>query len=267
MRTLDEEVADAAAQLNLEQTQVNAALVRRIFRCQRAEAALRMSEKKLHALLDHQRSDREDERRRMAMEIHDTLGQNLLALRLDVAALQQHTSERQTRLHGWVSAALDNLDGTISSVRHLIADLRPFQLELGVQAVLEWEINQFQRDHAITCTVTGMHALRDVRIDEAPLLTLYRVLQECLDNIARHAYATEVGITVSVARRKLTMRVADNGVGIGATGPPGPAPAFGLMGMRERVRNAGGTVALTHASSIAPVGTAVTVTIPLCAQK
>lgn len=265
MSTLDEKVADAAAQLTLEQTEVNAALVRRIFKCQRAEAALRVSEGRLQSLLAHQRSDHENERRRMAMEIHDSLGQNLLALRLDVAALQQQTSERQTRLHGWVSAALDNLDGTISSVRHLIADLRPFQLELGLQAVLEWEINQFQRAHAITCSVAGMHALRDVRIDDVQLLTVYRTLQECLDNIVRHAQATEVTISVRVARRKLTLRVADNGVGLRATGPP--APGFGLMGMRERVRNAGGMVALTRAASVEPFGTAVTVTIPLCAQK
>jgi signal transduction histidine kinase len=262
MSTFDQEVAWAAAQLRQDQTAVNEALVNKIFQCERAEEALRVSEGKLHALLAHQLSNREDERRRIALAIHDSLGQNLLALRLDVAALHQQTLGRQTRLHGWVGAALHNLDDTISSVRQLIADLRPFQLELGLQAALEWEINQFQRNHGLLCQVAGVDVLHNVAIDEVQLLTLYRVLQECLDNIARHAGATTVDITASVVKNILNIKVTDNGVGIDPVNPP--APAFGLMGMRERLFDAGGTLAL---AAVAPHGTEVTITIPLFAQK
>jgi len=258
----DEEVASAAAQLNLDQTAVNEALVQKIFQCERAEAALRNSEHKLHALLAHQLGNREDERRRIALEIHDTLGQNLLALRLDVAALHQQTGARQTRLHDWVGAALANLDGTIGAIRQLITDLRPFQLELGLQAALEWECNKFRRSSGIACSLTGIEALHDVAIDDAQLLTLYRVLQECLSNIRRHANAGTVDIALGVTRKKLTMRVADDGVGIDPAHPP--TPAFGLMGMRERLADAGGTFALTR---VTPHGTAVTVTLPLFTQK
>ena len=260
--TFEQEVAWAAAQLRQDQTAVNEALVHKIFQCERAEEALRVSEGKLHALLAHQLSNREDERRRIALAIHDSLGQNLLALRLDVAALHQQTLGRQTRLHSWVGAALHNLDDTISSVRQLIADLRPFQLELGLQAVLEWEINRFQRDHGLRCKVAGMAALHDVAVDEVQLLTLYRVLQECLANIARHASATAVDISANVAKNILNVIVIDDGVGIDAVNPP--APAFGLMGMRERLIDAGGALSLAPA---APHGTAVTITIPLFAQK
>ena len=258
----DVEVASAAAQLNLDQTAVNEALVQKIFQCERAEAALRVSEEKLHALLAHQQSHREDERRRIALEIHDTLGQNLLALRLDVAALHQYTEQRQPRLHGRVGAALDNLDGTISSVRQLIADLRPFQLELGLHAALEWQINQFRRRHGIACTVTGLQALHDLDIDEVQLLALHRVLQECLENIVRHAGATTVDIAFSIVHTTLHMRILDNGVGIDPVRPP--APAFGLMGMRERLLEAGGSFALAPAQ---PRGTAVDVAIPLYFMK
>ena len=260
--TFEQEVAWAAARLRQDQTDVNEALVQKIFQCERAEQALRVSEGKLHALLAHQLGNREDERRRIALEIHDTLGQNLLALRLDVAALHQQTLGRQSRLHGWVGAALHNLDDTISSVRQLIADLRPFQLELGLQAALEWEINKFRRDVGIACTVAGLDALRDVAIDEVQLLTLYRVLQECLANITRHAHATAVSIHVNVAQSVLKIKITDDGVGIDPVNPP--APAFGLMGMRERLLDAGGAFALAPA---APHGTAVTITIPLFAQK
>ena len=258
----DEEVASAAAQLQRDQTAVNEALVQKIFQCERAEAALRTSEGKLHALLAHQLGNREDERRRIALEIHDTLGQNLLALRLDVAALHQHTAARQTRLHDWVGAALANLDSTIGAIRQMITDLRPFQLELGLQAALEWECNKFRRSSGIACTVSGVTTLHDLAIDDAQLLTVYRVLQECLDNIVRHASATSVDIALAVTRKKLTMRVTDDGVGFDPAHPP--APAFGLMGMRERLADAGGSFTLAAA---APHGTAVTVTLPLFAQK
>jgi len=260
--TFNEEVAWAAAQLRQEQTAVNEALVQKIFQCESAEEALRISEAKLHALLSHQLSHREDERRRIALEIHDTLGQNLLALRLDVVALYQHTSARQRRLHGRVGTALHNLDDTISSVRQLIADLRPFQLELGLQAALAWEINKFQRDHDVVCEVVGLQGLDDVAIDEAQLLTLYRILQECLGNITRHAHATVVGIAIDVVKKILKIKITDNGIGIDPAKPP--APAFGLMGMRERLRDAGGAFSLAPA---APRGTTVTIAIPLFAQK
>ncbi|WP_332876206.1 sensor histidine kinase [Massilia sp. S19_KUP03_FR1] len=260
--TFNQEVAWAAAQLRQDQTDVNEALVQKIFQCERAEEALRVSEGKLHALLAHQLSNREDERRRIAMEIHDTLGQNLLALRLDVAALYQHTSARQARLHDRVGAALHNLDDTIYSVRQLIAHLRPFQLELGLQAALEWEINKFQRDHGVACKVVGLEALHALAMDEVQLLTLYRVLQECLANIARHASASAVSITAVAIKKILNITISDNGIGIDPANPP--PPAFGLMGMRERLRDAGGGFCLAPA---APHGTTVTITIPLFAQK
>lgn len=261
-KIFDAKVANAAAQLNLEQTAVNEALVQKIFQCERAEAALRISEEKLHALLAHQQRKREDERRRIALEIHDTLGQNLLALRLDVAALHQHTQQRQPRLHDRVGAALHNLDGTISSVRQLIAELRPFQLELGLHAALEWKIHQFQRHHRIACTVTGLEALQECAIDDVQLLTLYRVLQEYLDNIVRHAGASAVSLTFGIADQTLRMRIVDNGVGIDP--PAAAAVGFGLMGMRERLLAAGGTCSLAPAQ---PCGTAVDITIPLYRNK
>jgi signal transduction histidine kinase len=258
----DEEVEMAAARLVAEQTEVNEALVQRIFRYEYVEQALRVSERKLQALLAHQLSDREEERRRIALEIHDTLGQNLLALRLDVATLHEQTATYQSRLHGWVGAALDNLDGTILSARQLIDELRPFQLELGLQAALEWKLRHFSRDTGISCKSVGVDTLGDVAIDEAQVLTLYRALQEVLSNISRHAAATEVTVKVGIERAELTMRVADNGIGFDPAHPP--APAFGLMGMRERLVDAGGTCVL---APVAPHGTAVTITLPLFAQK
>ncbi|MDQ2823286.1 MAG: sensor histidine kinase [Pseudomonadota bacterium] len=258
----NDEVANAAARLHREQTEVNQALVQKIFQCTQAEEALRVSESNLHALLADQFSKREDERRRIAQEIHDTLGQNLLALRLDASALHQRTGP--SRLHNRVRAALANLDDTIASVKQLIADLRPFELELGLQATLEWEIKRFERSTGIRCSAPNLAALQDVVIDEGQLLTLYRVVQECLGNIAQHAGASKVDVNVHADQQQLTMCVIDNGVGIG----PSHTPRFGLMGMRERLVDAGGSFTLAQSAPAAPFGTAVTITIPLaCAIK
>lgn len=259
----DDDVAQAAARLHLEQTEINQALVEKIFQCTEAEAALRVSEGHLHTLLAHNFNKREHERRRIAQDIHDTLGQNLLALRLDAVALQQRTGAHSTRLHDRVTAALDNLDVTIASVKQLIAELRPFQLELGLQAALAWEIKRFERSSGIHCSAPGLAALQDVAIDDNQLLTLYRVLQECLSNIARHAGASTVGIDLHIDAHLLTMRVADNGIGV----PFAPARAFGLMDMHERLRDAGGSFALTQTAPEAPHGTTVTVIIPLLSSK
>lgn len=257
----DKEVANAAARLHLEQTEVNQELVQKILQCTQAEEALRVSEGNLNALLADQFSKREEERRRIAQEIHDTLGQNLLALRLDAAALHQRTGP--SRLHDRVSAALANLDDTIASVKQLIADLRPFELELGLQATLEWEIRRFERNTGICCTARGLAALQDVVIDEDQLLTLYRVVQECLGNIAHHARASKVDVAVHADHQQLTMSVVDNGIGAGAD----HASGFGLMGMRKRLGAAGGSFTLAPAAAVAPVGTAVTITIPLFVHK
>jgi signal transduction histidine kinase len=257
----DEEVANAAARLHLEQTLVNQALVQKILQCTQAEEALRVSEGNLNALLADQFSKREDERRRIAQEIHDTLGQNLLALRLDAAALHQRTGP--SRLHDRASAALANLDDTIASIKQLIADLRPFELELGLQATLEWEIRRFERSTGICCTAPGLAALQDVAIDDDQLLTLYRVVQECLGNIAHHAGASKVDVDVHADQQQLTMRVVDNGIGIS----PAHASGFGLMGMRKRLGDAGGSFTVAPAAAVAPFGTVVTITIPLFLHK
>lgn len=255
-------IAAAAAQLALDQTEVNEALVQKIFQCERAEQALRDSEHKLHALLIHQLNTREEERKRIARAVHDTLGQNLLALRLDVAALHHQTAARQPRLHGWVGAALANLDGTIASVKQLISDLRPFELELGLQAAVAWEANKFRRSHGIACTVDADPALDELTLDDAHLLALYRVLQECLENVARHAHARQARVRIRVEGAVLTLVIADDGVGIGFITPP--PTAFGLLGVRERMGAAGGTMRL---SRLQPHGTAVTLTLPLPAQN
>lgn len=252
----DQHTLDRLAQ---EQMEVNQALVAKIFQCELAEQMLRESEHKLHQLLAHQLNVREEERKRISREIHDHLGQNLLALRLDVATLHRQTADRQKRLHDWVGAALDNLDGTIRTVRQIIADLRPFQLELGLPSAIEWELKKFERLSGIRCTLSGHERMAELSLSDERNLAVYRALQECLSNIYRHSLASRVTVALAVAGTALTMEIGDNGVGFDPAQAP-KSSSFGLLDIGERLALVGGTLDVSSAKSH---GTRVVMSVPI----
>ncbi|WP_374521835.1 ATP-binding protein [Hydrogenophaga sp.] len=177
---------------------------------------------------------REEERRHFARELHDELGQRLTALKLELSACaMQHevtTSEPVFR----------TLDETVAAVRRIAADLRPPMLDdLGPVAAIEWLCRQHQAR-------TGLQV--QVRIDVLPerlpamLATpAYRIVQEALTNVARHARATQVQVRLFVRDGQLVISVQDDGVGFGVT-PLRPTGSFGLIGIRERALMLGGTV-------------------------
>ena len=237
---------------------VNEALVAKIFQCERDESALRASQQNLHDLLIHQLQLKEEERKRISLEIHDALGQNLLALRLDVATLPQVTGQVDPALSDWVGGALSNIDSTIVTVRSLIAALRPFEIELGLEAAIEYELSQFRRTSGIACHVVIDEQVKKLALSDQQILTLYRALQECLSNVVRHSRASRVDVVVRVLDATLTMVVSDNGVGIqrGRRDKSG----YGLQAVRERLVPIGGKVLL---KSVRAHGTSVSVEVPL----
>lgn len=249
----------ALEQLTEEQMLINEALVARIFKCERNGEALRASEQKLYQMVAHQRQIKEAERRRLSGELHDALGQNLLALRMDVATLYHRTGLFHPHLHEWTGSALANLDQTLLSVRTLIAQLRPFEIELGLEPAIEWELNRFQRASGIDCHLEIDSATREANLSEEEVLTLYRSLQEGLGNVAKHAHASRVDVVLRTANKKVTMSILDNGVGLQSE-QDGQAQGFGLLEMRERVASLGGRVTV---KSLQAHGMAVTVSIPL----
>ena len=246
--------------LRAAQMLVNEALVAKIFQCERAESALRESQQNLHDLLIHQLQLKEDERKRISLEIHDALGQNLLALRLDVATLSQVTGQSQPQLKDWVGGALSNIDSAIVTVRTLIAALRPFEIELGLEAAIEYELSQFRRTSGIACHLAFDADLRQRHLTDQQILTIYRALQECLSNVSRHSHATRVDVVVRAPQSTLTMVVSDNGVGIQRDSRS--KAGYGLQAVRERLASLGGTVLL---KSVRAHGTSVSVSIPVAA--
>ncbi|NNG22911.1 sensor histidine kinase [Telluria aromaticivorans] len=248
----------AVAHLTQDQMMVNQALVEKILSSEHTENALRVSEQKLHDFLAHQLANREAERKRIAGEIHDTLAQNLLALRIDIVMLYQHTASRHGRLHDWVGAALDNVDTTLRTVKQLMGDLRPTGLELGLQATLAMEVRKFIRASGIDCQLEAS-AIANLELDEETVLTVCRVLQECLNNVFRHSLASRVTVVLGVTDGALEMVVSDNGIGFDPSAPR-RSSSYGLFELEERLAPHGGSLSVT---SDRTHGTAVSMHLPI----
>lgn len=219
------------------------------------EDALQHSREMLRHLVTHQERVREDERKRIARELHDDLGQNLLALRIDVAMLHDRTKPH-SRLHDRVSLALSHIDATMKAVRAAINNLRPTVLDLGLNAAIEWQVKDFQRRSGIVCE---LRMEDDIVLDDNRATALFRILQESLNNVIRHAQASSVQISLGMTGEKLYMQIADNGIGI-YPDCRRKANSFGLIGIEERIIALGGELDI---QSNPDSGTTVTVSIPI----
>lgn len=222
-----------------------------------SEAELQLSHQKLRQLAAHAERIKEGERKRIAREIHDDLGQNLLALRIEVDMLATRTAVRHHRLHERARATLSHIDATIRSVRHIINDLRPNVLDLGLNAAVEWQISEFVRRTGIRCELADSYP--EVHLNDNCATALFRILQESLSNIVRHAKATNVRVELALRGDDMSMTVSDNGVGI-QSGCRNKAGSFGLVGIEERINILGGSFSIT---SIPGEGTRVHVSIPV----
>lgn len=225
----------------------------------RATETLQQTLGQLRRLTDHQENIKEIERKRIARDIHDDLGQNLLALKLDVSTLYTRTVISHPRLNARVGMVLENIDATIKSVRAIINDLRPATLELGLYPAVEWQLKQFQQVSGIACTMVALEEEFQSGLSDELISATFRILQESLSNIARHAQATEVNIALSHQDGQLQMQVRDNGIGIQ---PPDRRKenSFGLIGIKERIIALGGELLI---DSTQDNGTTLTMTMPL----
>jgi signal transduction histidine kinase len=220
---------------------------------------LKQSKMLLRQLASHQELIKEEERKRIAREIHDELGQNLMALRIDASMLHARTGSMHPKLNEKAAYALNQIDTTIKSVRGIINDLRPPVLDLGLLAAIEWQIEEFQRRSGIACNIRVRDEEFDKNLDEKSATALFRILQESLTNILRHAQATRVDIDLNRDSSWVYMKVADNGVGISGSNRK-KANAFGLAGMKERVSMLGGELKI---DSVEKKGTTLAISIPL----
>lgn len=219
------------------------------------EAELTRSRQLLRSLSAHLEHVREEERMRLSREIHDELGQKLTALRFEVAMLSQVAEP--PGLSQAVPTLLKMIDDTLESVRAIASDLRPAVLDLGLVAALEWQVQDFRRRTGIDCNL--MARGDEIRLENDRATALFRIVQECLTNIVRHAAASKVRVVLDKLGEFLCMQVTDNGVGLAADALS-KNRSFGIAGMRERVLLLGGALEI---SSRPGLGTTLHFTIPL----
>jgi signal transduction histidine kinase len=219
-----------------------------------SEARLQLSHQNLRRLAAHADQIKEDERKRIAREIHDDLGQNLLALRIEADILASRTASAHPRLNARARATLSQIDATIRSVRQIINDLRPNVLDLGLNAAVDWQVADFQRRTGIMCELVEID--KDIALDDHFATAFFRILQESLANIQRHAGATHVRVELQINDDELSMAVSDNGKGIDAASRD-KISSFGLVGIEERMKLLNGTV---HIISAPGAGTTLRVT-------
>jgi PAS domain S-box-containing protein len=200
---------------------------------------------------------REEERTHIAREVHDELGQALTGLKIDLAWLKSRVADRPT-LAERVQSVIVRIDGAMDTVRRIATDLRPSVLDdLGLVAAVEWQAQEFERSAGITARLE-VHATHS-ELDHICATTAFRILQETLTNVARHARATEVRISLRVSSEILALEVSDNGRGISEAEMASPR-SLGLVGIRERAIACGGELVIRGARGR---GTTVSVSIPL----
>jgi PAS domain S-box-containing protein len=200
---------------------------------------------------------REEERTDIAREVHDELGQALTGLKIDLAWLKPRLADRPA-LAERVQSIIVRIDGAMDAVRRIATDLRPSVLDdLGLVAAVEWQTQEFERSTGITAHLEVQATYPE--LDDACATTVFRILQETLTNVARHAHATRVKIALQVSTQQLVLEVRDNGRGI-SEGEIASPRSLGLVGSRERAIACGGELIIR---GIRNHGTIVLLRIPL----
>jgi signal transduction histidine kinase len=224
---------------------------------QKAQERLRRSHDQLRALTGHLQFVREKERTRIAREVHDELGQALTGLKLDLAWLYGKITGERT-LQRKVKAMSAHIDTTIQAVRRIATELRPGVLDsLGLAAAIEWQTTDFQERTGIQCSVKI--DVKEAISDREFSTMCFRIFQETLTNIVRHAKATHVDVRLAQVDHELVLTVRDNGRGISEREVVN-ARSIGLIGMRERVAQVGGQVFFF---GLPTRGTTVTMRVPM----
>jgi len=206
----------------------------------RKDEELRAGERQLHALVERLNSVREEEAKRIARELHDELGQRLTAISMEVTALEPILLEATPENRDPIARLHAAIDQSIEAVQKISSELRLGQLDLlGLTAAIDWHVQEFSRLSGISYRIRRLDEAAD--LSDAHRTAIFRILQEALTNVARHAAATQVVVSLEADRESITLMVRDNGRGI-AEIELMDRKSIGLLGMRERAQAAGGTV-------------------------
>jgi signal transduction histidine kinase len=221
-------------------------------------AELEESREQLRRLSARLEDVRELERARVAREVHDEIGQQLSGLKMDAFWLQAHLGADQPRLIEKAQAMSSLLNKTIAAVRQISTDLRPGLLDdFGLLAAVEWQVHDFQQRHATLARLQS--SVDEVLLPPETATAVFRVFQDALSNVARHAEATEVTVRIDAGPGCVVLQVHDNGHGVNLPNIE-QAGGLGLMSMRERMKRLGGEFSLESSPGH---GTTARIKIPI----
>ncbi|MBV8666112.1 MAG: PAS domain-containing protein [Burkholderiaceae bacterium] len=205
----------------------------------------------------HAESAKEKERERIAREIHDDLGGNLTAIKMALALLTRRLPADDAALLEKAAYVDSLVDRTIEAVHRISGDLRPSILDFGLVAAIDWQAKEFEKQLGIPCEFTANREEVDLHVDHAT--ALFRIFQEALTNIGKHAQASRVVVRLVTDKRSVQLKISDNGLGIAPTDRIKPK-SFGIRGMTERAHALGGHLSI---STAAHGGTIVAISMPL----
>lgn len=248
--------------IDFEDGALHLALARDISERKEAERRLRESYDMLQEFTAHRESAREGEKRHIAREIHDELGQRLTALRMGIATVRYQLTSQNPALTSELQDLAAQVDGTIQVVRNIATALHPAVLDMGISPALRWLARQFLTTTGIACDLTLPE--EDIPLPEDAAIALFRIVQEGLTNVARHAEASAVTVILTRDSDHCRLEIRDNGLGYDAAAKQDKS--FGLLGMRERAAMIGGTLVIDTQPG---KGTRLQVFIPIarCREK
>jgi signal transduction histidine kinase len=223
---------------------------------------LKKTQEELRMLLGSIQTSAEEERKHIAREIHDELGQVLTALKIDASLLRKkiaaQSNDDKDYIEGEFNSMIKLIDSSIESVKRIATELRPEVLDhLGIMEAIKWQVEEFENNTGIRCIINDLQSHPE--LNAALATTVYRIIQEALTNIARHSKATVVNLLVGVDANNFLIEIKDNGKGIKNEETEG-IKSLGLIGMRERVFLLNGTISIIGKPG---KGTVVSVKIPM----
>ena len=235
-----------------------------VARLRQAGEDIRTSHRKLTALTDYQQRLREDEQKRIAREVHDELGQALTSLKMRIHLLKTQSIPHEASDRA-LSKGFEDLmqitDETISTVRRIASELRPSILDdFGLVPAIEWQTQEFSRKTSIPCKFSTN--CEDIDLGHERNTAMYRIVQEALTNVARHAKASKVTVGLDVMNNGASVYIQDDGVGMEERNRRGIS--FGIIGMQERSRMIGGELEIRSEPSN---GTEINLRFPLDAEQ
>ena len=231
-------------------------LMTNITQGKKAEQDILRSRHQLEELSAHVERVKEQERTRIAREIHDDLGGNLTAIKMALSQLTRRLPDTDADLREKADYVDALVDRTIEAAHRISRDLRPGTLDLGIVAAIAWQAQEFEKQLAIPCVIDGPD--EDIELSPDQATGLFRIFQESLNNISKHAGATRVDVRLAVDQDSITLEVVDNGRGLGAADRR-KAKSFGIRGMVERANALGGVLTVSDPGH----GCRVAVRLPL----